>query len=304
MDRKIQSRFEEKIDLNQIPVAVVITDESGIVIKLNRHAKKMANGRWRQGSSLSDFLNVHKTRTMIGGETFNVTFSPFRQGEVRGAIYVFQSLENILQEESEIKVREASEMVAEIAHEIRNPLGSIELFASLLRKAVKGERELNRASQIILSVKAINERISELLRHSKKRALRKQTLFLNRLIRDILIMPGQTESFLAFQMTGSEMPIEGDENMLRQMFLNVLIQLLQITPPEVRLSVGLTRSIRDDRPYAEVTFMCEGEASMFKNYDLVLGLNLAIIHNIILMHNGIVNIGSNAISILLPMVTP
>ncbi len=300
MDRKIQSDLEEEIVLNQIPVGVILTDEDGIVTGLNRHAEILAGGRCREGSPVSEFLDIHSSRFMIGGKTFSVTFSPFDRDDRHGTIYVLQSLEDFLQEESESKVRESSEMVAEIAHEIRNPLGSIELFASLLRKTAKGERDLNRINQIILSVKTINERISELLRMSKKRALRRQSFFLSHMILDIFRMPGQMDSFLTIHFPGKEMAVMGDEKMLRQMFLNLLIQVLQIMPPEARLTVNMARPVKGGKPYAEVTFLCEGEGSIFSQFDLALGLNLAIIHNITHMHNGIVNIGSNAISILLP----
>jgi len=301
MDGKIQPADEEKIQLNQLPVGILIADESGIVHRFNRLAEKLTGGRCRGEARISDFLDLNQTRTTIGGDCFNVTASPFQQGGFRGTIYILQSLEAVLQEESESKIREASEMVAEIAHEIRNPLGSIELFASLLKKTANGERDLNRIHQIILSVKTINERISDLLRMSKERALRKRVFSLNRLIRELVGMPGQAESFLTFHSSGREMPVEGDEKMLRQMFLNLLIQVLQVMPPEAKLTVETAGQTQQGKPYGGVAFTCEGEGSLFTRFDLAMGLNLAIIHNITHMHDGIVNIGCNAISILIPV---
>jgi len=241
---------------------------------------------------------------VINGEIYGITAAPLASGDLRGRIYVLQSLEDVLSEEAEDKIRESGAMVAEIAHEIRNPLGSIELFASLLRKTMKEEKDAKRINQIILSVKTINERISELLRLSKTRALRKRTFPLNRLMRDIFSVPGQNESFLVVRFAEEEMPVCGDEKILRQMFLNLLIQILQIMPPEARLTVEMGRRCREDEAYAEVMFLCEGERSIFQDFDLTLGLNLAILHNITHMHKGIMNIGRNAISILLPIMEP
>lgn len=300
MDGKIQKSNQEKIAIDQLPVSIILTDASGVVYRLNRCAEKLAAGQNLIGSKIEQFTSIHQARCLIGGETYSVTVSPYKHKGREGSVYVFVSLEDVLREESEHRVRETSEMVAEIAHEIRNPLGSIELLASLLRKTAMGERDIKRSKQIILSVKAINERISELLRLSKKRALRKQVFCLNRLMQDLFRIPDQMETFLILRLAEQEMWVSGDEKMLRQMFLNLLIQILQIMPPNVRLSVSTTRRQESHEAFAEATFQCEGEGSLFQTFDLALGLNLAIIHNLIQMHGGIVNIGRNALSILLP----
>ena len=301
MDRKIQASCEEKIDLNRIPVGIILTDEMGIIRRMNCHAVRSVGGQCMVGTAVTTLFDIDKTRSTIGGEIFSITVAPLEGGDFRGKIYLLQSLEDVLQEESERKARETLEMVAEIAHEIRNPLGSIELLASLLRKTMRHERDVKRMNQIILSVKTINERISELLRLSKKRTFRNCSFSLNRLLLGLLCMPGQTESFLTTRLAAQEMVVYGDEKMLHHMFLNLLIQMLQIMPSEAGLIVEMTESRQEGKSYAEVTFMCSGEQSIFTNFDLALGLNLAIIHHITQMHNGIVHIGSHALSILLPV---
>ena len=304
MDGKIQEGHQEKIEINQLVIPIILTDETGVVCHMNPCAEKLAVGQKLIGSKIGQFIDIRRTRCLIGGETYNVTVSPYEQNGFKGSIYVLVSIEDVLREESEHRVRETSDMVAEIAHEIRNPLGSIELLASLLRKSAAGERDIRRFEQIILSVKAINERISELLRLSKRRALRKQLFCINRLLQDIFRIPDQMEAFFVVHLADEEMSVKGDEKMLRQMFLNLLIQILQIMPAAARLYVETKRHQEDSRVFVEVTFRCEGEGSLFQQFDLTLGLNLAIIHNLIQMHHGIVNIGSSALSILLPAAKP
>ena len=304
MDGKIQEGHQEQIETDQLAVPIILTDEMGMVCRMNTCAEKLAAGQNIIGSDIGRLVDTRRTRCMINGETYNVTVSPYRRNDFKGSVYILVSLEDVLREESEHRVRETSDMVAEIAHEIRNPLGSIELLASLLRKSATGQRDVKRFEQIILSVKAINERISELLRLSKRRAVRRQDFCLNRLLQDIFRIPDQMEAFLGMRLAEGEMFVNGDEKMLRQMFLNLLIQMLQIMPTAARLYVETRRHREDSHAFAEVTFRCEGEGSLFQQFDLTLGLNLAIIHNLVQMHHGIVNIGSNALSILLPAVEP
>ena len=300
MDKAIQPALKETIDLNLIPVGVILTDSAGMIRQINRQAERLGD-RGLVGSAISAYLNRHANRVVIRGELYGIAVAPFTGADFQGKIYILQSLDHVLREEAEIKTRAVGEIVAEIAHEIRNPLGSIELLASLLRKTMKDEKNLKRINQIILSVKAINERISELLRLNKEQAVRQRSFSLCRLIREILNVPGQTESFLLIHLSEEELPVCGDEKMLRQMFLNLLIQILQTMPPETRLRVETTAICREGRMYAETMFRCEGARSIFHHFDLAMGLNLAIIHNISQMHDGIVNIGQQDIAMLLPL---
>ena len=61
------------------------------------------------------------------------------------------------------------ELSADMAHEIRNPLGSIELLASLLKKESKRKKDINRANQIIAAVKTMENKISQLIHRFKNK---------------------------------------------------------------------------------------------------------------------------------------
>lgn len=101
-----------------------------------------------------------------------VTGSPIKAGGRKmGTVFILRDITRIEKLESMAKRSEKfaalGEMAANIAHEIRNPLGSIELYASLLLKELKGDREKDRISRIISSVKKMDNKISNLLLFTK-----------------------------------------------------------------------------------------------------------------------------------------
>ena len=59
-------------------------------------------------------------------------------------------------------------MAALVAHEIRNPLGGIEGFASLLHRDLKGQEDLRRmAEYIIEGTKTLSRLVEDVLEHAR-----------------------------------------------------------------------------------------------------------------------------------------
>ncbi len=79
------------------------------------------------------------------------------------------------------------ELSADIAHEIRNPLGSIELLASLLKKESNREKDIKRANQIMAAVKTVENAISELIHRSKKDQIPVTYVNIHDLLKEILL---------------------------------------------------------------------------------------------------------------------
>ena len=93
---------------------------------------------------------------------------PAGQGCSAGKVVTLQDITQVkkLKEQATRSGRLAAmgEMAVKIAHDIRNPLGSIELFASLLKKDVEGDEDKKMIVEHISSgVRSINHIISNLL---------------------------------------------------------------------------------------------------------------------------------------------
>src|ERR1700739_4753766 len=99
--------------------------------------------------------------------------------ELQGRV---QSLTAELEREREERIRlerlaAMGEMAMELAHEIRNPLGSIELYASML----DGEY----AEQIVRSVRLLNNSVTNILQFGKPIVPAPELMSMNRLLEGV-----------------------------------------------------------------------------------------------------------------------
>ncbi len=211
------------------------------------------------------------------------------------------------------RLREMGEMAAGIAHEIRNPLGSIELFASLLKKDLEGDLEKAELVQHIRAgVQNMDRIISTLLLFAKSSQPSRQQCDINLLLAELLDglddirVPDNIKVVREFG--NEEMLANGDRELLRQVFPNLIRNAIQAMPDggELRLQtekalipVSGSESGKDAgaRKFITVTVtdtgggICADDLSkifnpFFTTKDKGTGLGLAISHNIIKAHQG------------------
>ncbi|SEM06945.1 two-component system, sensor histidine kinase FlrB [Syntrophus gentianae] len=261
-----------------------------------------------------------------------ITGSPIKSGERKtGTVFILRDITRIEKLEGMAKRSEKftalGEMAANIAHEIRNPLGSIELYASLLMKELKGVREKDRISRIISSVKKMDNKISNLLLFTKNRNLILQRIplhnFLNELLGFCEPMIDRDKIFVNVAYAEEEPWIEGDVEMLKQAFFNLILNALQSLDAKGG-SIGFETSYppgqdqETDEPFIEIKISDSGSgiprAMLARIFDPFFttreegsGLGLAIVHNIIEMHRGYISVESvegkgTVVQILLPLV--
>ncbi|NIA11258.1 MAG: PAS domain S-box protein [Nitrospiraceae bacterium] len=219
------------------------------------------------------------------------------------------------------------EMAVNIAHEIRNPLGSIELFASLIKKDLKNEKNRDRASYIIASVKNMDNKISNLLLFTRKQKSLMKKIHINDVLNEVLKFSAQiaeTENvILKTNFEYLDPVIKGDVEMLKQVFLNLTLNALQAMPKGGYLYIETKIYDKSDEeeivaPNIEIKFIDTGigipDTYIKKIFDPFFttkehgtGLGLAIVHNIIDLHGGSIEVESNEekgtiFSITLPLI--
>jgi nitrogen-specific signal transduction histidine kinase len=196
-------------------------------------------------------------------------------------------------------------------------LGSIELLASLMMKNTDDQTNIRRAAQIINAVKEINERITNIMVSTRVREIAFEKLHIHEIIREILqfsemMLDGKT-LFLLMKYSPSEPVVYGNGEILKQLFLMLILNALQsiregeylfietrfkIGDSQAPASSGLNSSGHFDIRFSMKT-NTENEESMrtvsslewmFKKEEMKTGLGIAVVSSIVEMHKGSVHL--------------
>ncbi|MBN1828926.1 MAG: PAS domain-containing protein [Deltaproteobacteria bacterium] len=268
-------------------------------------------------------------KILLGRRFVDVTINSLtEEGNEAGRIVVLRDVTDIEKMEERAKRSETlaamGQLAAGIAHELRNPLGSLDLFASLVRKDVPDEKNRERLSRMIDTIQEIDRKISNLLRFTRKQPPVMRTLNLHEVLEEALsfsrrIMTGRRIDFSV--RFGEGLPlVEGDEELLKQVFLNLLLNALQAMPEGGSLSVktAVTRKTQgrsDDSVVVRLTDTGEGIPEdcckkiftpFFTTREQGAGLGLTIAHNIVEIHGGTLDLersepGATIFSVTLPL---
>lgn len=309
-----------------VPVGVVVIDLYGYVLTMNKYAKSILN-------ITDQTINKEHFHTLLGKQDFipienlfhaqhvgktgsakikykdkilEIMGGPLngRKGVLLGAVITLRDItemeKNRALDRDKEKYTVMGELSADMAHEIRNPLGSIELLASLLKKESKRKKDINRANQIIAAVKTMENKISQLIHLSKTKQIPVTYVNIHDVLKDILlfsekIIDGGTV-ILSAQYADIEPVIECNPDMMKQVFLNLILNALQETS---RLDI-ITHHLEECR-MIEISFIEKSVSTPEKMRSDILnrlsrtkeknwGLGLAIVHNIVNMYKGYIRV--------------
>jgi len=346
--------------LQSLTTGVIVIDNEGKIETLNNCAELLIGSR-RAGATgrmlgamvpeLSDYAALPQkssaeTKLRINGRILEVLTSPMMSisGSSTGRVLILRDITRMEKLEEMAtrteKFEAMGELAAKIAHEMRNPLGSIELFASLLLKKSASEADREKLSHVITAVRSMDNRISNLLMFTLKQKPLMRELRLNAILAEVIsFVDGiirQQDINLSTEFDPDNVAyVCGDAEMLKQVFLNIILNSLQAMPGGGSLRIGsrvilipglipgeFPGTAPDGRQagqmpgQVEVGFWDSGEGispeSMKKIFDPFFssreegaGLGLAIVHNIIDSHKGSIDVesrpGSTYFRISLPI---
>jgi signal transduction histidine kinase len=224
-------------------------------------------------------------------------------GEAEGSIVILKDITRLKELEARNqraqRLQAMGEMAVQLAHEIRNPLGSIELFASLLRNDVAIESDQAKWSeQIITGVKFLNTIVSNMLTFTRSSKPQWQFFDAFELIHSTLafLEPVFEQRNIRVQRPEArgELRVEGDCEMLRQMLMNLFMNALQAMPEQGLLAVRV-KTVGEGKLQIEVEDTGIGIAAenvgkifdpFFTTNEKGTGLGLALVHQIVEKHGG------------------
>jgi two-component system sensor histidine kinase FlrB len=201
-----------------------------------------------------------------------------------------------LEREREMRIRlerlaAMGEMAMELAHEIRNPLASIELFASM----IEGEH----ADQIVRSVRLLNLSVTNILQFGKPVVPSPSRVSLNELLEGIrtLIQPMADQKHISLGIAcQSECEVVADHELMHRMLLNLVLNALRETPTNgsIRMTAvhGATITVEDSGPGISEAALARIFDPMFSTHRDGCGLGLPIVKRIVDSHNGTIRVES------------
>ena len=183
------------------------------------------------------------------------------------------------------------EMAMELAHEIRNPLGSIELFASMM----EGEY----AEQIVRSVRLLNHSVTNVLHFGKPIAPSPKQISVNTLLEGIrsLLQPLAAQKQIRLEVECDfDCTLIADHELLHRMLLNLVLNALRETPTNGTIRVtakhGVTITVEDSGPGIPESAIERIFDPMFSTYREGCGLGLPIVKRIVDSHDGTIQVES------------
>ncbi|MCL1967518.1 MAG: ATP-binding protein [Fibromonadales bacterium] len=219
-----------------------------------------------------------------------------------------EQLKKMQEEVNQSRVLSAlGEMAATVAHEIRNPLGGIGGYASLLARSIPPEDPKRKyVDKIIGGISSLNKIVGNLLAYTRKTNLQKQNTDLVNWAEAILahaeieIEKEKKQLFIERNFPVEPLNAEIDAERLQQVMLNLLMNAIQAIETEGKISVGIS----SNEKYAEITVADTGNGiepehlktiftPFFTTKEQGTGLGLAIVKKIIDLHEGEITVESN-----------
>lgn len=169
-----------------------------------------------------------------------------KTGTVIGAVKVFQDISEIeeLRERVRRKDRLAAlgEMAATVAHEIRNPLGGIRGFASLLARDLDETDPRKRlVEKVIEGTKSLDKVVNDLLEYTRPIELRQRVISCADIVEPTIGFLDPGERAIAFTCSiPPDLRVHADPDRLRQVLLNVLLNAVQSIEGQGAVRVSAT----------------------------------------------------------------
>lgn len=317
--------------LQSINNGIITVDLSGRIEVFNTRAKDLLNIETaRVGDDILEIIPHRETLSSIVAQShkapeqydiieltygkgaaarqFSISISPLRMAneEIIGINYVITDMTRIhmLQKQVEEKERLAylGELSATIAHEIRNPLNSMELFLGLLKREVgKRDSHASLVQKVSDEIQHLNEIVSSFLQFAKPPDLQLELTEIDEIIEDVLgLAEGQiTAKNGIVEIAGSAgLRCKVDPHQMKQAILNLVLnsidairshgkiritkELIQhVNQPELIQIVIEDNGMGVDPNYAAKIF-----EPFYSKKSMGTGLGLSIVKSIVNAHRG------------------
>lgn len=191
-------------------------------------------------------------------------------------------------------------MLAGIAHEVRNPLGGLELYAGLLRESLGGQPErLQEVARIERELSYLKTVVSEFLDYARRPPLDLATVPLGPLLADVRELAATAGPAAVEVAPVDGLAVHADAGQLRRALLNLARNAVAAasgrSDGQGRVTMAATRGGRGDRVRIEISDNGPGVPDdlrdkiftpFFTTREKGTGLGLAFVREIVREHGG------------------
>jgi len=261
LEAKLQenTRLKQERDalIRNLELGVLVTNSTGKVTAVNEMAEDLL------GQSRENILGIPLDKVWFDSELPAVPFSSVRHRDrfltgydqvmppprARGKeviriikdVTMVRTIQDQIANQQRLAVM--GEMIGTIAHEIRNPLGSIELFASLLGTSIQDDAERQTlAKQIAKVVQSLDHVLSNLLVMARDLSAKIQSVNLDEVVHDVIMMAMHAIRERTVSVTEmlnvSPRMVRADEPLLKQALLNLLLNAIHASSPHGKIEIS------------------------------------------------------------------
>lgn len=305
-----------KAVLYNLEEAIIAVDPEGMVTTMNRSAEELLRIRHvdavgRPFTSLDFTIRFEDTETLLeaGGRRCPVIISRSdvvdAEGCLRGRVILIKDITRmreleLLQERNQ-RLIAMGEMAARLVHEIRNPLCSIELFSSMLAKELTSRAHKELARGITAGIGNLNTILTSMLFFARPNKPTFKTMRLDAVIEESVrqLKPMLDSRKIVLSLSVCPCRLSGDAELLKQVFLNVLINAVHAMPDGGTIDVFMEQEKETVRVHIKDSGSGIAPEHIEKIFDPFFttketgtGLGLAIVNTIMQANNGYVKVSS------------
>lgn len=258
---------------------------------------------WQEGGQTHE-LEVEATFVSMSRTPYSVSTKQTMESQsVEGLLILLRDMTRIryLQQlaDRHDRLQELGELAAHLAHEIRNPLGGIKGFATILKDELKGRPDLEQmASSIIEGADGLNQCVSNMLHYTRPFQPHFETVDVIQLveeIRQLMLADSSWNPEVVFNLTSpsSQVVAAVDPFLFKSALLNLFVNALQAMPKGGELLVNvvadgqdLSISIRDHGSGIPPQNLSKIFSPFFTTKEAGNGLGLADVQKTIHAHHG------------------
>jgi signal transduction histidine kinase len=305
--------------VESLPCGVIVLDAAGTPKLRNQEAIKLLSGG--DARTLKLLSNALRQRTgdeheyEVPGPDVDRSFSVKRAAlasgdkpESESVLIVRETTEQRRAEkdrETHRRMQALAELSAVLAHEVRNPLASMELFASLLSETIpQNAEESEWVQQIRAGIRLLSATVNNVLQFYSEAPSQMFPLQLSDLVKTTigLLSPiaAKHQIEIVFQPQAGHATVEGDAHKLQQVFFNLAVNAFRAMQSGQALTIRLTQ---EDALHVKVEFADQGCGISpedlikifvpgFSGNNKGPGLGLAVCKRIVEQHGGTISVAS------------